>query len=146
MKRLGILLTTTMLAAVLLAVGGLGTAAADPLKNYRLLVPDVSCEGSGEKFTFVINGEGVAGHIIGSKSNIMPVKDKATYTYLDQVDENGNSLPPVTVYDQLGKGKKNGLQRDLKTCKGSVEYEDPELGTVKADFEIEAFFTPRGKK
>ena len=38
------------------------------------------------------------------------------------------------------------MQRDLKTCKGSVEYEDPELGTVKADFEIEAFFTPRGKK
>ncbi len=144
MKRVALLATTTLLAAMLLA-GGIGTAAADPLKNYRLLVPDVSCEGSSEKFSFVINGEGVAGHIIGSKGNIMPVKDTATYTYLDQIDENGDPLPPVTVYDQLGQGKKNGLQRDLKTCEGTVEYEDPELGTVKVDFVFQAFFTPRGR-
>ena len=145
MRRVALLLTSMLLTAALLAAG-IGTVAADPLNNYRLKVP-ASCtiDGQADEFEFVINGEGVAGHIIGRKSNIMPVKDEATYTYLDQVDENGNPLPQVTVSDQLGKGKKNGLQRDLKTCEGTVEYKDPELGTVKVEFEIQAFFTPRGR-
>ncbi len=146
MKRVALLATTTLLAAMLLA-GGIGTAAADPLKNYRLLVPDVSCEGSSEKFTFVINGEGVAGHVIGKTSNIMPVQDTATYTYKDPAT---GEIVEEEVVDQLGQFLKNdsnkkGLRDDLKICEGTVEYEDPELGTVKVDFVFQAFFTPRGR-
>ena len=147
MSRIALLLTSMLLTAALLAAG-IGTVAADPLNNYRLKVP-ASCEVDDkpprvEEFKFVINGEGVAGHIIGETGNIMPVKDEATYTYLDQIDENGNPSQ-VTVFDQLGKGKKNGLQRDLKTCGGTVTYDDPELGQVKVEFVIQAFFTPRGR-
>ncbi len=144
MRRVALLLMTIVLATVLLA-SAIGTASADP-KNYRLKVP-ASCkiDGKTENFEFVINGEGVAGHIIGKTSNIMPVQDTATYTFEDHPELNG------TEVDQLGQFLKNdsnkkGLRGDLKTCKGSVEYEDPEFGPVEVEFTIKAFFTPRGNK
>lgn len=147
MRRVALLLTTTLLTMMLLA-GGIGTAAADPLKNYRLLVP-ASCQidGEVEKFEFVINGEGVAGHVIGKTSNIMPVQDTSTYTYKDP---DTKKTVEVEVVDQLGQFLKNdynkkGLRDNLRICEGTVEYEDPELGTVKVDFVFQAFFTPRGR-
>lgn len=147
MRRIALLLTTTLLTAVLLTTG-IGTATADPLKNYRLLVP-ASCkvDGEVEKFEFVLNGEGVAGHIIGKTGNIMPVQDTSTYRYKDPAT---GEVVEEKVVDQLGQFLKNdsnkkGLRADLKTCEGSVTYEDPELGTVEVDFVILAFFTPRGR-
>ncbi len=148
MRRVALLLTSMLLTAALLAAG-IGTVAADPLKNPRLLVP-ASCEVDGEveEFVFVINGEGVAGHIIGETGNIIPVQDTSTYRYRDPVT---GEMVEETVVDQLGQFLKNdsnkkGLRGDLKTCKGSVEYEDPEFGTVKVDFTIKAFFTPRSSR
>ena len=147
MRRIAHLLTSMLLTAALLAAG-IGTATADPLSNYRLLVP-ASCkvDGKVEKFVFVINGEGVAGHIIGETSNIIPVQDTATYRYKDP----DTGKPVVeTVVDQLGQFLKNdfneeGFTEDLKTCGGTVTYDDPELGQVKVEFVIQAFFTPRGR-
>ena len=129
-----------LVSCALLLAGYVGTAGADPLNNNRLQVP-ASCKEDGEQFTFVINGEGVAGHIIGSTSNIKPVEDTVTYTYRDPTT---GMWVKETVIDTLGRGVKKGLQRDLKRCSGTVSYEDPELGPVTADFDILAYFTPRG--
>ena len=133
-----------MVSCAVLLAGYVGTAGADPLENFRLLIP-ASCVVDGEQleFEFVINGEGVAGHIIGSTSNIMPVKDTVTYTYKDPTT---GKRVKETVIDSLGSGEKTGLQSDLKECSGTVSYKDPELGQVTADFDILAFFTPSGKQ
>jgi hypothetical protein len=133
------LLLVLVSCALLLASYG-GATGADPLNNNRLQIP-ASCKETGEQFTFVINGEGIAGHIIGSTSNIQPVEDTVTYTYKDPTT---GKRVKETVIDSLGSGEKTGLQSDLQLCSGTVSYEDPELGLVTADFEILAYFTPRG--
>lgn len=135
-------LPLVLVSCALLLAGYVGTASADPLNNYRLQIP-ASCEEAGEQFTFVINGEGVAGHIIGSTINIHPVEDTVTYTY---VDPTTGKRVKETVIDSLGSGEKTGLQSDLKRCSGTVSYEDPELGLVTANFDILAYFTPRGTR
>lgn len=135
-------LPLVLVSCALLLAGYVGTASADPLNNYRLQIP-ASCEEAGEQFTFVINGEGIAGHIIGSTINIHPVEDTVTYTY---VDPTTGKRVKETVIDSLGKGEKRGLQSDLKRCGGTVSYEDPELGLVTANFDILAYFTPRGTR
>jgi len=134
------LLPLALVSCALLLAGYVGTADADPLNNNRLQIP-ASCKEDGEQFTFVINGEGVAGHMIGSTSNIKPVEDTVTYTYKDPTT---GKRVKETVIDSLGSGDKTGLQSDLRRCSGSVSYEDPELGPVTADFDILAYFTPRG--
>ena len=85
MRRIALLLTSMLLTAALLAAG-IGTVAADPLNNNRLEVP---CEVDGEEYVFVINGEGVAGHIIGEgeTGNIIPVQDTVTYRYRTRTPE-----------------------------------------------------------
>jgi hypothetical protein len=132
-------LSLVLVSCALILAGYVGTAGADPLTNNRLQIP-ATCKEDGEQFTFVINGEGIAGHIIGSTSNIQPVEDTVTYTYKDSTT---GKRVKETVIDSLGKGEKTGLQSDLKRCSGTVSYEDPELGLVTADFDILAFFTPR---
>ncbi len=133
-------LSLVLVTCALLLAGYVGTAGADPLNNNRLQIT-ASCKEDGEQFTFVINGEGVAGHIIGSTSNIQPVEDTVTYTFEDPTT---GKRVQETVIDSLGRGEKRGLQSDLKRCGGTVSYEDPELGPVTAEFDILAFFTPRG--
>ena len=137
---MGRLLPLALVSCALLLAGYVGMASADPLNNNRLQIP-ASCKEDGEDFTFVINGEGIAGHIIGSTSNIHPVEDTVTYTYKDPTT---GKRVKETVIDSLGSGEKTGLQSDLKRCSGTVSYEDPELGPVTADFDILAYFTPRG--
>ena len=138
--KVGKSLSLVLVSCTLLLAGYVGTAGADPLINNRLQIP-ASCKEDGEQFTFVINGEGIAGHIIGSTSNIQPVEDMVTYTYKDPTT---GKRVKETVIDSLGRGEKTGLQSDLKRCSGTVSYEDPELGPVTADFDILAYFTPRG--
>jgi hypothetical protein len=140
--KVGRSLSLVLVSCALLLAGYVGTVGADPLNNYRLQIP-ASCKEDGEQFTFVINGEGVAGHIIGSTSNIQPVEDTVTYTYEDPTT---GKRVKETVIDSLGRGEKTGLQSDLKRCSGTVSYEDSELGLVTADFDILAFFTPRSKR
>ncbi len=128
-----------VISSVVLLAGHVGTAGSDPLKNFRLLIP-ATCN-DGERFEFVINGEGIAGHIIGDTGNIHPVQDTVTYTYTDPTT--GEPVT-TTVVDSLGRGKKEGLQGDLKRCEGTVKYTDPELGLeVTAEFDVVAYFTPR---
>jgi hypothetical protein len=144
-----------LLTAALLAAG-IGTVAADPLNNNRLEVP---CEVDGEEYVFVINGEGVAGHIIGEgeTGNIIPVQDTVTYRYKDP---DTGEMVEETVVDQLGQfgekaSNKKGLEKDLKIClyesdadpdTPPITYEVPGLGEVEVvRFEIQAFFTPRGR-
>jgi hypothetical protein len=138
--KVGRSLPLALVSCALLLAGYVGTAGADPLNNNRLQIP-ASCKEDGEQFTFVINGEGVAGHMIGSTSNIKPVEDTVTYTYKHPTT---GKRVKETVIDSLGSGDKTGLQSDLRRCSGSVSYEDPELGPVTADFDILAYFTPRG--
>ena len=129
-----------LVMCALLLAGYVGAVGADPLNNNRLEIT-AYCKEDGEQVTFVINGEGIAGHIIGSTSNIQPVEDTVTYTYRDPTT---GKRVKVTLIDSLGSGEKTGLQSDLKRCSGTVTYEDPELGLVTADFDILAYFTPRG--
>jgi hypothetical protein len=138
--KVGRSLPLALVSCALLLAGYVGTAGADPLNNNRLQIP-ASCKEDGEQFTFVVNGEGIAGHIIGSTSNIKPVEDTVTYTYKDPTTR---KRVKETVIDSLGSGDKTGLQSDLRRCSGSVSYEDPELGPVTAEFDILAYFTPRG--
>jgi hypothetical protein len=133
------LLPLLLVMCALLLAGYVGTVGADPLNNNRLEIP-AYCKEAGEQFTFVINGEGIAGHIIGSTSNIQPVEDTVTYTYRDPTT---GKRVKETLIDSLGSGEKAGLQSDLTRCSGTVSYEDPELGLVTADFDILAYFTPR---
>jgi hypothetical protein len=138
--KVGRSLPLALVSCALLLADYVGTAGADPLNNNRLQIP-ASCKEDGEQFTFVVNGEGIAGHIIGSTSNIKPVEDTVTYTYKDPTTR---KRVKETVIDSLGSGDKTGLQSDLRRCSGSVSYEDPELGPVTAEFDILAYFTPRG--
>ena len=138
--KVGRSLQLALVSCALLLAGYVGTAGADPLNNNRLQIP-ASCKEDGEQFTFVINGEGVAGHIIGSTSNIQPVQDTVTYTYKDPTT---GKRVKETVIDSLGSGE-DGLQSDLTRCSGTVSYEDPN-GPVTADFDILAYFTPRGTR
>jgi hypothetical protein len=135
-------LPLVLVSCALLLAGYVGTASADPLNNNRLQIP-ATCKEAGEQFTFVINGEGVAGHIVGSTINIHPVEDTVTYTYMDPTT---GKRVKETVIDSLGSGEKTGLQSDLTRCSGTVSYEDPELGLVTANFDILAYFTPRGTR
>jgi hypothetical protein len=123
-----VLLLTMMFT--LLLVGGIGTVAAEPQKN-QIEVP-VKCD-NGEKYTFVINGEGNAGQITDSTSKIIITSYTITY-----ITEGGERI--VDTFDQ---GNANELQGDLITCTGRITVELFGLGEVRAIFEFQAFVTPR---
>jgi len=129
MKRIVLLLTTILLSTMLLA-GGIETAAAEPQKN-QIEVP-VKCD-NGEKYTFVINGEGNAGHLTESTSNL--VIKSYTVTYITGTGER--------ITDTFDQSNANGLQGDLITCTGRTRVELFGLGEVTAIFEFQAFVTPR---
>ena len=134
MRRITIMLTTTLLTAVLLA-GGAGMAAAEPHKN-QVLVP-ASCGDNGEQqYTFVLNAQGNAGQIVGSNSNIVIKSYVATYTNVDTGE---------TFVDIYNSGNKTGQQRDLISCSGETKYVDNVFGEVTVVFKFEGFVTPRGK-
>lgn len=126
----GAVLLLTMMFAVLL-VGGIGTAAAEPQKN-QIEVP-VKCD-NGEKYTFVINGEGNAGQITDSTSNV--VIKEYEITYITKTGER--------ITDTFDQGNATGLQGDLINCTGRIKVELFGLGEVTAIFEFQAFVTPRG--
>ncbi len=132
MKKMVLLLTMALLAAVLLT-SGIGVAAAEPQKN-QILVP-ATCD-NGQSYTFVINGMSKVGQILGSTNNIA-IK-RFTVTYLDP---DGNLIGG----DEFDRGNKNGVQRDLINCAGRTTTEIQGLGLVTAVFEFQGFVTPRGK-
>jgi hypothetical protein len=136
MRRLAILLTVALLVIVLLA-SGVGTVSAEPHKN-QIVIEDATCttdDGQSSTYTFVINGMGKVGQIVGSNGNI--VVKSFTVTYFDP---DGNLIGGGT----FGQGNKKGLQENLIVCDGSTTTELQGLGVVTAVFEFHGFFTPRG--
>ncbi len=134
MRRMILLLEIVLVATVVFA-SGIGTVAAEPMKN-QVVVP-ASCS-DGKTYTFVLNGEGNAGHIIGSKSNIIIARATVIFT-----DPDTGELIGMDEFGQ--QGDKSGLEGDLIRCTGQVEVTLFRLGTVIAEFEFDAFVTPRAK-
>lgn len=132
MKKLYILFAT-MFAVVVLAVGA-GVASAEPHKN-QIILP-ASCD-NGRNYTLVLNGEGNAGHVLGSNNNVIPVK--YTVTYL-----NAENQEPIATY-RYDNGKKTGLEGKLVSCSGTTEFEDWKMGRVVSIFEFEALVTPNSR-
>ncbi|MGI9047829.1 MAG: hypothetical protein ACR2GU_00320 [Rubrobacteraceae bacterium] len=130
----------TLALATMLFIGEAGTSVAEPGKNQIPI--KASCD-NGKQYSFVINGMGNVGHIAGTTSNIMPVKVTATFNYVDPATGQPASM---VVNQDLGKGNKNGQQRDLLNCTGTAQYQDRDLGPVTANFVIQAFLTPRGNR
>ena len=123
--------------AMVMAVFGSGIAAADPINSKNAEVFPVACS-NGQTYTVVVVG-GLAGHIVGSTRNIIPVE--FTFTAVDPV------TGKVLFSGTDTRGKKTGLQRSLITCtiEPFTEF-DPELGQeVTVFIELEAFLTPRGR-
>ena len=132
MKRMALGLAVAMVMAVF----GSGIAAADPINSKNAEVFPVAC--NGQTYTVVVVG-GLAGHIVGSTRNIIPVQ--FTFTAVDPV------TGEVLFSGTDTRGKKTGLQRSLITCTVEPFTEfDPELGReVTVFIEVEAFLTPRGR-
>ena len=123
----------SLLTALLLA-GSAGAALGEPLKN-QISVP-VSCS-NGESVTFVVNGEGNAGQIVGSKSNIMIKAYEATYY---------STTDGAVVGEQsFAGGTKTGQQGAAVRCAGESTFTHWQLGEVRAVLQFEGFVTPRGK-
>lgn len=125
-------LLTVLFAAALLACG-LGTAAAEPAKN-RVLA-SASCD-DGEEYVFLIDGEGNAGRVLGSKANVVVLEYEVSYVDPDTGER--------VVADTFYRGEKNGLRGDRVRCAGTTAFDHWQLGEVTAVFEFEGFVTPRG--
>jgi hypothetical protein len=127
MRRRAPLLAAATLAATLL-VGG--TAAAEPGMN-QILVP-AECD-NGEEYTFVVNGEGNVGHLLGSNSNFVVKRYEVSYFA-------PKSKEPLMT-DTYDSGLKTGLEGELVTCTGETTIDHWQLGKVRAVFEFQGFLT-----
>ena len=121
-----------MVVTAAILVIGASVAAAEPQKN-KVLV-EASCD-NGQKYAFVLNGEGNAGHIEGSTSNIIPVR--YTVTYLDAETEE-----QVANYT-FDQGEKKGMEGDLISCTGRTTFDDWRMGEVVSVFDFQALLTPQ---
>jgi hypothetical protein len=126
-------LLTTILTLILLIVGALGTATAEPQKN-QIVVP-ASCTTDGQSYTFVINGMAKTGHLTDSNGNFV----FTSYT-VNYYDDQGNLLDT----DKYSAGTKLNSQDDILSCRGQVDTTVQGLGDVTAVYEFKGFLTPRG--
>jgi len=120
-----------LVAALFAVVLGGGVAAAEPGKNQ--VMASVACD-DGRQYTFVINGESNAGHLVESTSNLIT----ARYA-VDYFDGEGN----LVASDSFDGGVKKGQR--LISCQGETTFEHWQLGTVTAVIDFQGFVTPRGK-
>ena len=137
---------SAMLFTAMLCLSGIGLAAAEPHKNQ--IVVDATCVTNGQSYTFVINGMSKTGHVTPrtdvTASNVNVVVKQFIVTYFRE--ENPDEPVDSDVFES-GKALDQGLQRDLIQCSGIT----PEpivlqgLGPVTAEFQFQAFVTPRGK-
>jgi hypothetical protein len=140
-------LLSTMLLTALLCLSGIGVAAADSpqLQKNQILV-EASCEDNSQEYTFVINGMSKTGDVEGSTSNVVVKKYNVQY-----IDEKGTPDDPqddvLVGSDEFEFGNKKALENgDLISCRGvarDIELEG--LGLVTAQYDFQAFVTPRGK-
>ena len=132
---------SAMLFTAVLCLSGIGVAAAEPQMNQ--IVVNADCL-NGQEYTFVINGMSKTGQVTDSTyvtSNV--VVKQFTVTYFDekrnQVGSDAYSNPGFATDENNANG-------DLIQCSGIT----PEpivlqgLGAVTAEFQFQAFVTPRG--
>ena len=134
MKRL----VTVFVAAMIMALLGVGVAIADPVNSKKAFTFTVDC--GGEVFE-VVEPFGAGGplFILEDDKHHMVVKE-FTATVVDP--ETGEVLDTVTVTG----GEMVGLRGDLRTCtREPFRVIDPELGEVEVFAEATVLFTPRGK-
>jgi hypothetical protein len=140
---------SAMLFTAVLCLSGIGVAAAEPQKNQ--IVVEATCEDNSQSYTFVINGMSKTGQVTESTdatvSNVSNVVVKQfTVAYFQE----GNPEPVGSdeyVNPVIESGNEKGFKGDLIQCSGIT----PEpivlqgLGPVTAEFQFQAFVTPRGK-
>jgi hypothetical protein len=134
---------SAVLFTAVLCVSGIGLATAEPQKNQ--IVVEAMCD-NGQSYTFVINGMSKTGHVVPNNTGVDVPKVRNVNVVVKQFtveyfDEDGNRVGG----DEYGNNKV--LNGDLIQCSGIT----PEpivlqgLGAVTAEYEFQAFITPRGK-
>ena len=133
-RKWNALLTTVLSLILLIVVGALGTATAEPHKN-QIVVPAKCKTEDGQRFTttFVINGMAKTGLLTDSSGNIVITSYTVSY-YDDQHDLIGT--------DTFDTGSKLNSQDDILSCSGQVETTLQGLGDVRAVYEFKGFLTP----
>ena len=129
-------LLTTVLTLILLIVGALGTATAEPKKN-QIVVPASCTTTDGQSFTttFVINGMAKTGLLTDSTGNIVITSYTVSY-----YDDQGKLLDT----DTFNSGTQLNSRDDIVSCSGEVDTTLQGLGEVKAVYEFKGFLTPAG--
>jgi|ERR687898_2461231 hypothetical protein len=128
-------LLTTVSSLILLIVGALGTATAEPKMN-QIVVEDATCtteDGQSFTTTFVINGMAKTGILTDSSGNIVITSYTVSY-----YDDQGNLLDT----DTFDSGTKLNSQDDIVSCSGELDTTLQGLGDVHAVFVFKGFLTP----
>ena len=127
-------LLTTVLTLILLIVGALGTATAEPKMNQIEVQAKCKTE-DGQRFTttFVINGMAKTGLLTDSTGNIVIT----SYT-LSYYDDRNNLLDT----DTFDSGIQLNSQDDILSCRGQIDTTLQGLGDVTAVYEFQGFLTP----
>jgi hypothetical protein len=139
--RRALLLAAAMAVTALLAVG---IASADPINSKNAQTFTLNC-GGHESVTgvFVIHNAAVVNNVVGTTENFVGTSFTGTNTFTDP--ETGEVVhEPIVFHIHSQSGQKEGLQRSLTTCEGTISFEYPDLGDVTVDLTITGFFTPRG--
>src|SRR5215207_2548079 len=131
MRKWQALLTTVL--TLLLIVGALGTATAEPKMN-QIEVPAKCKTEDGQRFTttFVINGMAKTGLLTDSTGNI--VITSYTVSYYDD----RNNLLDTDTFDS---GIQLNSQDDILSCRGQIDTTLQGLGDVTAVYEFKGFLT-----
>jgi len=126
-------LLTTVLTLILLIVGALGTATAEPKMNQIEVQAKCKTE-DGQRFTttFVINGMAKTGLLTDSTGNIVIT----SYT-LSYYDDRNNLLDT----DTFDSGIQLNSQDDILSCRGQIDTTLQGLGDVTAVYEFKGFLT-----
>jgi hypothetical protein len=99
---------------------------------------------NGESYTFVINGMSKTGHVTDSTDvDVSKVENLVVKQFIVEYFQNENPNPVGS--DEFDSGKKEGLQGDLIQCSGTTQTVLQGLGPVTANYDFQAFVTPRGK-
>jgi hypothetical protein len=121
-----------MAAALLVGMGLMGTASADPLGSKKAVVTSLKC--GGEKLVFVVRTDTstVTAHQVGDTDVFI-----ATHFSVEFIDPDSGEVV-FSFSGPVGKGKKKGLQEDLVTCTTTFEAD----GLIHHDT-VMGFFAPR---
>jgi hypothetical protein len=84
------------------------------------------------------------GHVTDSTDvDVSKVENLVVKQFIVEYFQNENPNPVGS--DEFDSGKKEGLQGDLIQCSGTTQTVLQGLGPVTANYDFQAFVTPRGK-